>query len=310
MPSNTRKEAPDLAGLDLNKLRTFGAIADAGGVAAAARRLHLTRSAVSHSLASLEAALDTPLFLRVGRKLVLTDEGRALARVWEEVAERLSGAVEELSARREQVRGTVSLGVYLGFSRLRLAGVVERFVSEHPDATVRLVYHQSQADLVDLLLAGRLDMSLALRPGREASSQLASVKLFEQTLVLAARARPRARRLDFATIAALPVIDYFRSEPLIDRWVGHHYPGERFPRRGVRIWAASSDLALELALRGVGACVLPEDLVEPHRRRGDLVVLRGSGRPLRDSVWLNGLPGRRGALVKRRFREALAAGLG
>ena len=134
--------------------------------------------------------------------------------------------------------------------------------------------------------------------------------MFEQTLVLAARSRPRARRVDFAALSALPVIDYFRSEPLIDRWVAHHHPGERFPRDRVRVWAASTDLALELALRGVGACVLPEDLVEPHRRRGDLVVLRGSGRALRDSVWLNGVPGRGGGLVKQKLREALVEGLG
>jgi DNA-binding transcriptional LysR family regulator len=309
MASNNHSGRPDLAALDLNKLRTFAAIAEHGGVTAAARHLHLTRSAVSHSLASLEASLGVQLFLRVGRGLVLTEEGRGLVRAWQEVAERLSGVVEELAAGQRAVRGPVHLGLYLGFSRLRMAGVIQRFVAEHPEATVRLVY-QSQSDLVDLLLAGRIDMSLSLRPGRDDSSQLASVKLFEQTLVLAARSRPRARRVDFAALCELPVIDYFRSEPLIDRWVAHHYPGERFPRERVRVWAASTDLALELALRGVGACVLPEDLVDPHRRRGDLVVLRGSGRALRDSVWLNGVPGRGGGLVKQKLREALVEGLG
>jgi len=182
-------------------------------------------------------------------------------------------------------------------------------VRDRPDATVRLVY-TSQSELRDLLLDGRIDMSLSLRPAREDSAQLASAKLFEQTLVLVARRRPAAPRLDFEAISGLPVIDYFRSDPLIDRWVAHHYPGKRFPRDRVRIWAASTDLALELALRGVGCCVLPEDLVALHQERGDLVVLRGSGRPLRDTVWLNGVPGRRGALVKQKFREALTDGLG
>jgi len=301
--------APELGDLDLNKVRTFAAIADRGGVTAAARHLHLTRSAVSHSLASLEASLGVPLFLRVGRGLVLTEAGRTLARAWRDVAERLSTTVDALAAGQREVAGPVHLGLYLGFSRFRLAAVIEGFVAEHPAATVRLVY-QSQSDLVEWLLAGRIDMSLSLRPAREDSSQLASMKLFEQTLVLAARSRPRARRLDFDAIAELPVVDYFRSEPLIDRWVGHHYADRRFPRDRVRVWAASTDLALELVLNGVGACVLPDDLVEPHRRRGDLVVLRGSGEPLRDTVWLNGVPGKRGPVVKQRFREALIAGLG
>lgn len=319
--SNNDLDSAGLSGLDLNKVRTFAAIADHGGVSAASRRLHLTRSAVSHSLSALESALGTALFARVGRGLVLTGEGRALLAAWQDVAERLERVLGDLAEGRREVRGSVQLGLYLGFSRLRLASVIEGFVAEHAAAVVRLRYHP-QAELVDLLLAGRIDMSLSLRPAREDSSQLASAKLFEQTLVLASRKRPRVRRLDFEAIAALPVVDYFRGEPLIDRWVAHHYPRDArppgvrgaaprlFPRERVRVWAASTDLALELTLRGVGACVLPEDLVEPHRKRGDLVVLRGSGRPLRDRVWLNSLPGRRGPLVKQRFREALAAGLG
>lgn len=309
MKSNDQSSPAGLRGLDLNKLRTFAVIAEQGGVTAAARSLHLTRSAVSHSLASLEASLGLALFLRVGRGLVLTAEGRGLLRSWQDVAERLGQAVDELAIGQREVRGSVSLGVYLGFSRLRLAAVIDGFCSEHPAATVRLVY-QPQADLVDLLLQGRIDMSLSLRPAREDSSQLASLELFDHTLVLASRSAPSGRKADFAAIAALPLIDYFRSEPLIDRWIDHHHPGQRFPRTGVRVWAASTDLALELVLRGVGACVLPEDLVAPHRERGDLVVWPGRGTPLRDSVWLNGVPGGRGGLVRQKFREALIAGLG
>ena len=317
MPSNDHPSAPEpaagpppaLGQLDLNKLRTFAAIAEHGGVTAAARRLHLTRSAISHSLTTLEESLGVALFHRVGRGLVLTDEGRALERAWREVAERLSGAVDDLAAGQHTVRGPVRLGLYLGFSRLRLAGVIEGFVREHPAATVRLVY-DDQAELVDGLLDGRLDMTLSLRPAREDSAQLASRKLFDHTLVLAAARRPRTRKRGFDMIGALPIVDYFRAEPLIDRWVDHHYPGQRVRRRNVRVWAQSTDLALELACRGVGACVLPEDLVAPHVKRGELVVLRGSGRRLRDSVWLNALPGRPGPLVKQAFREALAEGLG
>jgi DNA-binding transcriptional LysR family regulator len=309
MKSNIQTSPGGLGGLDLNKLRTFAVIAEQGGVTAAARSLHLTRSAVSHSLAGLEASLGLALFLRVGRGLVLTAEGRALLRSWQDVAERLGQAVDELAVGQREVRGSVHLGVYLGFSRLRLAAVIDRFCAEHPAATLRLVY-QPQAELVDLLLQGRIDMSLSLRPAREDSSQLASLQLFDHTLVLASRTGPSVRKPDFAAIAALPLIDYFRSDPLIDRWIDHHYPGQRIPRSGVRVWAASTDLALELALRGVGACVLPEDLVAAHRERGDLFVWPGQGTPLRDSVWLNGVPGGRGGLARQKFREALIEGLG
>lgn len=295
----------ELADVDLNKLRTFAVIADRGGVTAAARALHLTRSAVSHSLAALEASLGVALFDRVGRGLVLTAEGEMLRRAFAEAAGRLDATLETLAGRRDEVRGTVHLGLLHGFSRRRLGGVIEDFLGRHPEARLRLVY-DSQTGLHRQLRAGAVDMSLSLSPGAGESPAVESSRLFEQQLVLVARRRPAARRIDAETVAGLSVVDFFRSDPLIDRWIRHHFGARRRPRRNVRIWAGSADLALELVCRGVGACVLPVDLVAPHRRRRELVVVAGPREPLREDVWLDRLAGRRETRAVRALREALA----
>ena len=78
MKSNIPRGDPvglDPSRVDLNKLRTFAVIAESGGVSAAAGRLALSRSAVSHSLAALESELEVALFHRVGRGLVLSADG-------------------------------------------------------------------------------------------------------------------------------------------------------------------------------------------------------------------------------------------
>ena len=64
--------------LDLTALRSFVAVADAGGVTRAAGLLNLTQSAVSMQLKRLEDSLNTPLFQRAARKLSLTPEGAQL----------------------------------------------------------------------------------------------------------------------------------------------------------------------------------------------------------------------------------------
>jgi LysR family transcriptional activator of mexEF-oprN operon len=64
--------------LDLNLLRAFVAVADAGGVTAAASRLYLTQPAVSAALRRLTAAVGAPLFARQGRRLGLTARGERL----------------------------------------------------------------------------------------------------------------------------------------------------------------------------------------------------------------------------------------
>lgn len=296
----------DPARVDLNKLRTFAVIADSGGVSAAAGRLALSRSAVSHSLASLESSLGVPLFHRVGRGLLPTREAAVLLRAWRDAEGSLAQALAALREQAEEVRGQVRLGLYPGFSRFRLAGVLDAFLAEHPAARCRLV-HGSRGDLLARLRGGRLDFVLSLGPGEERERRgLASQRVFLQSLALAVRQDAPRGGPGFDAIARLPIIDYFRSEPLIDRWVAHHYGRRRISHRQVRAWVGGgTDVALELTRRGVGACVLPADLVTPYRRAGELRVIRGPRSLLRDEIWLHELPASRSSPLLSTFRAAL-----
>src|SRR5438093_6217137 len=69
-----------IAGVNLRHLRTFAAIADTGGFARAAARLHLSQPALSRQIHALEAELGLPLFDRVGRRVQLTSQGEDLLR--------------------------------------------------------------------------------------------------------------------------------------------------------------------------------------------------------------------------------------
>ena len=296
----------DATRVDLNKLRSFTVIADQGGVSAAAEKLSLSRSAVSHSLAALESSLGVPLFHRVGRRLVLTPEGRTLRRAYAEAEGRIGAALGSIGEDRREVRGLLRLGLYPGFSRFRLAGLLDGFLSAHPGARCRMV-HGTRSDLRASLLSGRLDFLLSLEPREDdAARQLVSTPVFAQSLVLALRKDFRSRGRGFEALRDLPFVDYFRSEPLIERWLAHHHPRRRLPSRNVRVWVgAATDVALELTRRGVGACVLPADLVDPYRKQGELRVLRGTGEPLRDEIWLHQLATPRGSALHRAFRDAL-----
>jgi LysR family transcriptional activator of mexEF-oprN operon len=64
--------------LDLNLLRVFAVVAEAGGITEAAKRLYLTQSAVSAALRRLTTAVGAPLFLRSGRGIALTSRGERL----------------------------------------------------------------------------------------------------------------------------------------------------------------------------------------------------------------------------------------
>jgi DNA-binding transcriptional LysR family regulator len=309
MKSNDQSRSPtdlDETRVDLNKLRTFAVIAARGGVSAAAGRLALSRSAVSHSLAALEDSLGMRLFHRVGRGLVLTREGELLLRAYEEAESRIGEALSTIGAEASEARGLLRVGLYPGFSRFRLSNLLQAFLGDNPEARCRLV-HGSRDELTARLLSGGLDFLVSLGPGEARDrARLRSTPVFEQSLVLAARKDLRGRGRGFEAVAALPIVDYFRREPLIARWVAHHHPRQRIQARQVCAWVgAATDVALELTRRGVGACVLPADLVEPYRRSGELRVVRGSREELRDEIWLHELATPRSTALHRAFREAL-----
>jgi len=68
----------DISGIDLNLLKLFSALIEAGSATVAGERLHLAQSTVSHSLAKLRDALNDPLFVRTARGLQPTPRALAL----------------------------------------------------------------------------------------------------------------------------------------------------------------------------------------------------------------------------------------
>ena len=84
--------------MELKLLRTFTSVAEAGSFTLAASRLHLTQSAVSVHIRHLEEEVGAPLFLRVNKKLYLTEAGRALLGHAETIIRAHDEAKADLSA--------------------------------------------------------------------------------------------------------------------------------------------------------------------------------------------------------------------
>src|SRR5438128_9701510 len=75
--------------LEIRNLQLVAAVADVGSLTRAGDRLHLTQSALSHQLRDIESRLGAALFLRVGRRLVLTPAGQRLLASATEILQRL-----------------------------------------------------------------------------------------------------------------------------------------------------------------------------------------------------------------------------
>jgi DNA-binding transcriptional LysR family regulator len=295
--------------IDLNKLSTFLAVVEAGGVSKAARRLGRTASAVSQSLSALEASLGTKLFDRVRKELVLTRGGQLLHARVADYQRLLAQAIAELSGDSAEVTGTIRLGLFLGFPRVRSCELLVTFAERFPRAVVRVVYSPQQ-DLEARLSKNKLDYVLSFAPRSSTAPDLISTRLFAQELVLVASARFFKSGFSMRELSTIPIVDYYQSDPLIARWLAHHFPNERLAPR-VRFWAATTDLVQELVQSGAGVGVLPRHMLNRPRRRKQLRTasddLRevGPSPALIDHVWLSEPRQAYRDAAQRAFRDVL-----
>jgi DNA-binding transcriptional LysR family regulator len=123
--------------LDLSLLRSFVAVADAGGVTRASGLLHLTQSAVSMQIKRLEEALDLRLLERSGRGVSLTASGEHLLGY----ARRMLAINDECLTRltHQAFEGEITLGVPSDIVYPAIPQVLHRFAAEFPRVRVQLI---------------------------------------------------------------------------------------------------------------------------------------------------------------------------
>lgn len=159
----------------LKALPDFEAAARHLSFTKAADELHVTHGAVSRQVKALEEHLGVPLFRRLNRTLLLTDEGQAYVGVVRELLERLAEATDRLKKRDE--RGGLTVSTTGSFAIKWLVPRLARFRAAHPEIDVRL--HANDA-LVDF---SRDDVDIAIRYGRGQYSGLRAERLMTEDFV-------------------------------------------------------------------------------------------------------------------------------
>lgn len=135
------------AKLDIEELRTFVEVADAGGVSPAARRLGVSKSIVSRRLGRLEAELGVQLLARTTRGAALTEAGVTFR-------EHAARACAEIDAAREAIfpegdlRGRLRIAAPLSFGPTHFASVLAEMARRHPQLHVHTSYSDRFVDIV------------------------------------------------------------------------------------------------------------------------------------------------------------------
>ncbi|SFC70329.1 LysR family transcriptional regulator [Massilia yuzhufengensis] len=179
----------------LDELQVFLAILDAGSMAAAARRLRRSPSAVTRILSTLEERMGVRLFERSTRRLTATNEGLNLAAQARRLLADYEAAMREHA--QSAPRGLLRVTAPMVFGRRHMAPVVTKFLLLYPEVQVELVLSDRNLDMIDN------GIDLALRIGALDDSSLVARKLGVVRRVTVASPAYLARRGEPATPEAL-----------------------------------------------------------------------------------------------------------
>ncbi len=133
--------------MDWDKLRIFHAVADAGSLTHAGDKLNLSQSAVSRQVRGLEDQLNTNLFHRHARGLILTEQGELLFDATTAMTKRLDAAAARIRDSEEEVFGELRVTTTTGFGTLWLAPRLSKLYEKYPDLKVDLMLEERVLDL-------------------------------------------------------------------------------------------------------------------------------------------------------------------
>ena len=167
--------------LEVRHLKLVETVAKEGGLTKAANRLHVTQSALSHQLRDIEDKLGTSLFLRLNKKMLLTQAGERLLSAAPMVLEELKRAEEDIRQIALHREGIIRISTECYTCYHWLPSVLKPFSREFPRVEVRIVAEATRRP-IEALLDGRLDVAITSNVTRNRKLELKP--LFKDELVV------------------------------------------------------------------------------------------------------------------------------
>lgn len=263
--------------LEIRHLRLVAAVADVGSLTKAGERIHLTQSALSHQLRDIESRLGTALFLRIGKRLVLTPAGERLLAASREVLQQLQRTEDEIRELGRDRAGILRLTIECHTCYHWLAPLLVRYRRRFSQVEVRIDV-EGRRDPIAPLLAGKLDLAVVSSPVRD--KRLAHRVVFEDELAVVTAPEHRFAKLRFVRPADFEGETLLVYPPRAESTVLNQVllPAGVAPRsEEVPLTEAITDMVR----LGLGVTVLARWAVRPLVDRGLLVTRPLTARGLR-----------------------------
>jgi DNA-binding transcriptional LysR family regulator len=259
--------------MEIHQLRALLAVARSGQLVRAAEQLHLTQSALSKQIKSLEDELGVVLFARTPTGMVLTGAGRQLL----PLAVKTVDAVQDITALAASMRGTVAgplrLGTIIDPESIRLGPLLTALLQYYPQVDVSLL-HGISGGVLQMLREGTVDACFYLGTLKDADIAVRQLSLEHYVVVGPVAWAEQLRNADWADLAAMPWL----ASPTGSSQ--HGVVTQMFAERGLAyrtvVQADQEASVLELVQAGVALGLMRERSPNPVLDAGQVVAWQGA----------------------------------
>jgi LysR family transcriptional regulator, regulator for metE and metH len=255
--------------LEIRHLKLLAAVAEEGSVTEAGRRLHVTQSALSHQLRDAEEKLGASLFLRLGKKMVLTPAGEKLLESARKVLDELQSVEAQVEGLDGGTRGVVRVSTECYTCYHWLPPVLKKFHAKFPQVEVDIVL-EATARPIAALLEGKLDVAVVSCPPRNKTLRFTPACEDEMLIVmgpqhrLAASDHIQPRDLAGETVLCYPPKEESTLLLKVLR------PAKIVPERIVAIPLTES--MIDMASAGLGVALLARWAIGSYLQAGRVVA--------------------------------------
>jgi LysR family transcriptional regulator for metE and metH len=258
--------------LEVRHFSLVNEIAATGSVTRAADRLHLTQSALSHQLRDIESRLGIQLFLRLGKKMVLTPPGERVLSAAKRVLDEIGRAEEDLKLMSQDGKGVLRLCTQCNTGYHWLPPLLQSFHRKYPGVDVQIMVNATDRP-IDALLEGQID--LAVVTSEIDDRRLATQPLFDDELVaVVSPTHPFASRayIQPEDFAEEHLIIYSANPQDSYTFLRILRPANVEPARVSQV--PLTEAILELVKAGLGVSVMARWAIEPSLKSGSVKAIR------------------------------------
>ncbi|MCA9642821.1 MAG: LysR family transcriptional regulator [Polyangiaceae bacterium] len=268
--------------MNLNQLRVFQAVADAGSVTRAARQLRVSQPAVSKQLKELELALGAALFDRVARGIELTQVGELALRHSRRIFAEEQSLEAELAALLGVASGRLSVGASTTIGNYLVPAVFGQFRRLHPGVELELEIANTEV-IQNMVLDNRVDIGLT-EGFVSSSALLVSVFSEDEMVMVTAPGDPLLGRapIEWKDLAEVALI--CREQGSGTRAVIEAALDERGVQLRPSMSLGSNEAIKQAVASGLGVSMMSRLAVRAELDSGRLTEVRLRGEPIRRSL--------------------------